>query len=217
MSLRDTIIEFYEALESVESQFEEVQDTGVREQLSETVYHYFVYNHEAQNIPITYGMFSKKGDDLVHAAVKDFLKSAKYQAQKEGIFTPEDRHDFLQDPTIKTAEGSMYDEYLGHSYEIIPDESIPLYRFSTPTYKLLSDLQEHKEGDALYYEPKGFIQISLYLIFLFGLFILSILLFVKINGPIDSKLTAIILCFIFFGISWYVTIKCWPHIIRIIF
>ena len=123
--MRDDVAELFDALESVGNEHEELYDTDVREQLASTLNWHFVWGNLADKTPLRYGMFSAEADKAVADAVDRFLKAALANAEAEGVAKGQQRHDLLQDQSIKTETGGQsYDCFIGHS-DTPPEGSPP--------------------------------------------------------------------------------------------
>jgi hypothetical protein len=102
-------------LDLVGKDFEEVGDTDVREQMSETIYHRFLKPSNSYNIPDEFGMFSYEGNKQVKAALIRFLSAVESKIGVPGLETPEERLKAFQDEDIESDDGMFYDDYFGYA------------------------------------------------------------------------------------------------------
>jgi hypothetical protein len=98
-------------LDAIAEEHEEVNDTDVREQIAEAIYHGFIVQTSSYALPNEFGMFHPAGDAAVRAVLAEFLSAAC----SAGISTPQKRLAALQDVSVLSDAGNAYDEYFGHS------------------------------------------------------------------------------------------------------
>jgi len=111
---------FYTELEKLAESHEELTDTDVRESLHLTLNYYFVWGNVRDRLPVTYGMFSLAGDRSIAKIVNNFLSKVETSVIPVG----KERLNSLQDPTIVTPGGCMYDQFIGHSDEPLPPDEL---------------------------------------------------------------------------------------------
>ena len=98
-------------LDAISTESEEINDTDVREQMAEAIYHGFIVQTRGYTLPAEFGMFQPAGDTAVQAALAEFLPAAC----GAGIATPQQRLAAFQDGSVLSDAGNPYDEYFGHS------------------------------------------------------------------------------------------------------
>ena len=134
MALSKTIAAFYQQLEDLTQEHEELSDTDVREALHETINYYFVWGKPRTRTPLNYGLFSKEGDAAVASAVARFVANACAAADAERVPLGQARLDRLQDDSIETRDGSTYDCFIGQSDEPLPPDELDPRRFAPRSY-----------------------------------------------------------------------------------
>ena len=67
--IKNALKQFLTALDKIYGKHEELGDSDVRDQMSEAVYRSFIQPQRDYSLPEKFGMFSDKGNDLVHAAL----------------------------------------------------------------------------------------------------------------------------------------------------
>lgn len=118
-------------LEILEISHEELTDTDVRESLHLTFNHYFVWGNEQERLPVTYGMFSQKGDHSIAKIVNTFLSEVS-EASKVPV--GKERLDFLQNRLLITPIGNHYEYFIGDTDEQLPLEDLPQDPFEPGDY-----------------------------------------------------------------------------------
>ena len=116
--IKKALKQFLAALDKIHSRHEELGDTDVREQMYQVIYRGFIQPQPAYSLPGKFGMFSDKGNDLVRAALHEFLTHPEVVAASRALKTPEDRFAAFQDSEAKTTEGTIYAEYFGYSKQV---------------------------------------------------------------------------------------------------
>ncbi len=102
-----------EALDSVSDESEEVNDTDVREQLSEAL-HGLLLDPRGFQLPQEIGMFDAKGNQRVLTALERF-RADYIAAGGQALASTVDADQYIQSPDIVSGRGSAYDEYFGHA------------------------------------------------------------------------------------------------------
>jgi len=100
-------------LDGIMEQYEELQDTDVREQLYEAVHNAFVLAKTDYVLSDGFGMFTKTGNKRVHSALATFLKKANDLAAKANLTSDQSRLAAFQDDEVTSENGSTYDDYFG--------------------------------------------------------------------------------------------------------
>src|SRR3954469_20552364 len=116
-------------LEVISHQHRELTDTDVREALHRTINYYFVWGHAPSQVPVRYGMFTREGDQQVSDVVRQFVREASRCADDAGLMLGHPRLDALQDSTIRTEGGMLYDELVGHRDTPLGPEPLPALWF----------------------------------------------------------------------------------------
>lgn len=124
-AVRDAVGEMLNRLEVISQENEELTDTDVREAVHRTLNYYFVWGGEPLQIPLRYGMFSSEADQRIRETLRQFIDVARRAADMEGLSYGKARLDALQDPTLRTKGGMIYDELIGHRDFPLPAEPLP--------------------------------------------------------------------------------------------
>lgn len=131
MDFRTCYTDFLERLDAIADTCEELTDTEVRERMREVIEYYFVWDQPIDaDFPRCYAMFTETADAQVAAAVHEFVVTARRLAQAEGLAPGAARHAAIEDATIETDAGTMYDEYLGSTDAVtapVPPAADALY------------------------------------------------------------------------------------------
>lgn len=98
-------------LDGISENYEEVNDTDVREQMAEAIYHGFIVQTPGYTLPAEFGMFQPAGDAAVRRVLADFLP----EACAAGIATARERFAAFQDISVVSDAGNPYEEYFGYS------------------------------------------------------------------------------------------------------
>jgi len=139
-TVREAVLQLYQALEDLAADHEELSDTDVREQLAETLAWYFVWNKPTDVLPRSYGMFTEEGDEAVRRAVERFLKAALPLATAERLAPGRKRHDVLQDKQLLTRGKQRYDAFIGHAAAPAAARELPDYRFEPDAHGEFDEL-----------------------------------------------------------------------------
>jgi hypothetical protein len=100
-----------DTLDSIAETHGEVQDTDVCEALADTLDNAFIHQTPRYVVPASFGMFTPAGDALVHAALSEFVSTARDIAR---LRTAQQRRYAFQDRSTVTAAGHTYRDYFGH-------------------------------------------------------------------------------------------------------
>ena len=133
-SIVDKIRTLYIELERLSALHEELMDTDVRESLHMSLNYFFVWGNTLDKLPISYGMFSLEGDRSIARVVNNFLLSVSSMSGLRGVSFGRDRLDLLQNPEIITPEGNQYDDFIGHTDELLLPEALPEDLFEEGDY-----------------------------------------------------------------------------------
>ncbi|QTL36561.1 hypothetical protein [Pseudoalteromonas viridis] len=123
--IREKIKDLFEELSIIAETHDELHDTDVRESLHMVLNYFFVWGKEANQLPISYGMFSEEGDIEVAKAINKFLDNAATCTDLFDIAIGKERLKLLQDSSIQVANGLQYDEFIGHADEPLPPNELP--------------------------------------------------------------------------------------------
>jgi hypothetical protein len=113
--MKKALKELINALDKVFEQHEEVADTDVREQMYDAVHKTFIVPQTGYTLPAKFGMFSDEGNDLVKAALEQFLSHPQVKAAAKKLDTPIERLDAFQDIDVVSDAGNTHDEYFGYA------------------------------------------------------------------------------------------------------
>ena len=113
--IKKALKQFLTSLDKVFSKHEEVGDSHVRDQMYAAIYHGFIQPQRGHSLPAQFGMFSDKGNELVHNALQKFLTHPEVIAASRALRRPEDRFAAFQDCDVETTEGTIMSEYFGIS------------------------------------------------------------------------------------------------------
>ncbi len=134
LTVKDTIINLYIELEKLLDIYEELTDTDVRENLHLTLNYFFVWGKTLDRLPISYGMFSLRGDQSIASVVNHFLSSVSILSELSEISIGQERLDLLQNEKIVTSAGHQYDEFIGHSDKPLMPDPLPENLFEKDNY-----------------------------------------------------------------------------------
>lgn len=134
MNLESAVVGLLEQLEGISNEHEEVTDTDVRESMHLALSWYFVWAQERTRFPRSFGMFSAEGDRLVGDAILQFLDAAEESGELSSMPVGQARLDVLQADNAVTANGMLYDEFIGHRDTPLPAEPLPEHMFSDGDY-----------------------------------------------------------------------------------
>ena len=133
-SLDRSIRVLYLELEKLADSNDELTDTDVREALHMTLNNFFVWGKALDRLPISYGMFSREGDEAVARAVNNFLFSVHSTSELSAIPKGKERLNRLQNPNILTPGGCQYDDFIGHADEPLSPGELPEDLFDEGDY-----------------------------------------------------------------------------------
>ena len=125
------MMKFLTDLEQLSEEFDELTDTDVRESLFVIVNYYFIWGEKLERSPISYGMFTLAGDQAVAQTVETFLSSV---SNLKNIPVGITRLKLIQNPDITTPKGCQYDDYLGHTDELLLPEPLSEVFFEEGDY-----------------------------------------------------------------------------------
>jgi hypothetical protein len=133
-SVRDAVLALYTELEQLSAEHEELTDTDVREAIHETLNYAFVWGKPLSALPVSYGMFSREGDEAVADIVSRFLARVAPLAQREGLQPGKARLDTLQDESIVAPDGAQFDLFIGQVDHPLPPQPLNARRFQPGDY-----------------------------------------------------------------------------------
>jgi hypothetical protein len=102
-------------LDRIAESSEEIFDTEVRERMRDAVHHSFIKPKSRYVLSDEFGMFTKRANAKVKAALRRFLDAAKIVAKKEGLATPDARLAAFQNTDLTSGEGNHYDDFFGYA------------------------------------------------------------------------------------------------------
>jgi hypothetical protein len=102
-------------LDKIAESSEEIFDTEVRDRMRDAVHYGFLKPKSRYVLPDDFGMFTKRANAKVKAALHRFLDAAKTAAKKEGLVTPDARLAAFQNNEVTSAEGNYYDDFFGYA------------------------------------------------------------------------------------------------------
>src|SRR5688572_18661759 len=108
--MREVLIRFLDALESIGVDHEEVYDTDVRERLAEAIERNLIAPGASVNVPAKLGMFSDEADERVVAALHRYLTDARRRADELGLDEAA-RRTAVWDPEAASTSGATVDEF----------------------------------------------------------------------------------------------------------
>lgn len=133
--LENAVVALLDELERISHEHEEVTDTDVRESMHLALTWYFVWAQERTRFPRSFGMFTAEGDRLVADAILRFLDAAERSGDLSNTPVGQARLDVLQADSATTADGMLYDEFIGHRDAPLPAEPLPEHMFSDGDYE----------------------------------------------------------------------------------
>ncbi|SRR6266567_2488767 len=113
--IKKALRQFLGVLDKIFENHEEVGDTDVREKMYDAIHKGYIKPRSGYTLPTRFGMFSDRGDDLVHAAIQKFLTHPEVVAARKSLKTPEARLNAFQDNDVESSEGTTCFEYFGHT------------------------------------------------------------------------------------------------------
>ena len=119
------VLEFYTELATLSELYEELTDTDVRESLHLTLNYCFVWGNTLEHYPMSYGMFSLAGDRELASATKRFLIKLTQIPEVADLPLGRERLAVLQNPSLVTASGYQYDDFIGHAEEPLSPTTLP--------------------------------------------------------------------------------------------
>ncbi|MCX4248131.1 hypothetical protein [Paraliomyxa miuraensis] len=129
------MVALLEKLKRIALEHEEVTDTDVRESMHLALNCYFVWGQDRSRFPRSFGMFSAEGDLLIARAIREFLDAAEQSSEISRIPVGQARLDVLQAESAVTADGMLYDEFIGHRDTPLPAEPLPEHMFADGDYE----------------------------------------------------------------------------------
>jgi hypothetical protein len=134
LTVKDTLINLYIELEKLLDIYEELMDTDVRDNLYLTLNYFFVWGKTLDRLPISYGMFSLRGDQSIASVVNHFLSSVSILSELSEISIGQERLDLLQNEKIVTSAGRQYYEFIGYSDKPLMPDPLPEDLFEKDNY-----------------------------------------------------------------------------------
>lgn len=128
-------LRFYQALEDIGEEHEEVTEIDVREAIHDCLNLHFIWGHSWESLPVNYEMFSPEGDAAVAEAVESFLTDAVPAVEKNDIPVGRPRLALLQDTSLRTRGGSRYDLFIGHVEKPLSASPLHVSRYRRGDYE----------------------------------------------------------------------------------
>jgi hypothetical protein len=117
--IKNALRELLDNLDEVAEKHSEINDTMVREILSDIILHFFVFDSPTNDAALDndsdnyYAMFSDEGNEAVHKALVQFLTHPEAKAARQQLAIPEERLVVFQDAEVESSKGNSYDWYFG--------------------------------------------------------------------------------------------------------
>jgi hypothetical protein len=121
--MRDALKKLLDRLDLIGSEHEELFDSDVRESMGDAIMEGFVRHRADYEVPDDFGMFSRKGNEAVRSAIPEFVTTANQRAQLLHQDTFHVRLSAVQDRSVRSDDGTDYDDFLGHSPPEFYDEA----------------------------------------------------------------------------------------------
>ncbi len=116
--IKKPLKQFLTALDKISTKHEEVGDSDVGDRMYAAIYRSFIQPQPGYALPAKFGMFSDKGNDLVRAALHEFLAHPDVLAASGALKSSEDRFSAFQDGDVQTPKGTTFHEYFGYSNKV---------------------------------------------------------------------------------------------------
>lgn len=130
----EPLLDLIDLLEHIGKEHYEITDTDVRDAIHRTITYYYVWDHSIDEFPISFGMFSRKGDLELSHAIRSFVEAAKRDPRMSQIPLGKARLDAIQDSNFLTPSGKRFYEFFGLSDEPLPPEPLPDVYFEEDDY-----------------------------------------------------------------------------------
>ena len=119
----EALLRLLAELEDISYEHDEITDTDVREAIHLSLNHYFVWGNDLARFPSNFGMDAADGDRRIGEALLKFI----VEAVRTGGEAPlgSQRLALIQDASVRTATGRLYDEFMGHRDSPLPRDSLP--------------------------------------------------------------------------------------------
>lgn len=112
--MEQLLLQLLKALEAIGEENEEIGDTECRDAMRAAVYHSFLLPKPGYRLPATFGLYSKKSNQLVREALAVYIKAAKAEAKKLDL-SFRGRLVAFQNAAIHTEDGTTSDEFFGYT------------------------------------------------------------------------------------------------------
>ena len=110
-AMREPLVRFFDALEAIGAEHEELYDTDVRERIGAALEQQLIAGSQGE-VSESFGMFSSEGDRLVRDAVASYLGEARPIADALNLGEAA-RRAAVWDAEAASSEGTPVDEFLG--------------------------------------------------------------------------------------------------------
>lgn len=115
--MRDALKRLLDRLDGISKDHGEVDDTVVREQAHDAIYHLFVRADPDATLPTSFGMFSAEGDAALREALAAFLVEPAV-AEMTRSATSQERLVAFQDGSVISDQGLPFDDHFGEAGEV---------------------------------------------------------------------------------------------------
>src|ERR1041384_1098769 len=116
--LKKALMRFLVALEAIGEKHDELGNLDVRDQIYAAIYRSFIQPQRGYVLPKTFGMGSEAANELVSAAVIQFLSHPGKLAASPSLKKTEDRFAAIQGHDVVTAQGTSGFAYFGYSNKV---------------------------------------------------------------------------------------------------
>ena len=116
--IKKALKQFLTALDKIYAKHEEVGDSDVRDRMYAAIYRSFIQPQRGWSLPAKFGMFTNKGNDLVHVALHKLLSHSEVLAASDTLSSPEERFAAFQDGDVETSQGTTFHECFGFSNKV---------------------------------------------------------------------------------------------------
>jgi|GEM_PF-1770052 len=132
--MQKALLKLFDGIEQLAENHSEVYDTDVRESIHLALNHHFVWGVDMGKSIVSFGMFSRDGDERLAGLVDGFIRSVEVRQAIASVSSVESRLAMLQDGGIKTSNGRKYDEFFGHVDTALSLEPLPKHMYQSGDY-----------------------------------------------------------------------------------
>lgn len=131
-ALRERVRDLYTELEQLEIRHVDLSDPDPSDALRRTLDLHFVWGEPVGRLPVTFHLFSLRGDRALRRLVRHFLDDTRPLLEQAAVPPGQARLDLLQDDALTTPGGRRYHVWLGSSPEPRPAQPLPDELFRRP-------------------------------------------------------------------------------------